>query len=454
MSGSATQEPYTAHTATTVHRPTKAAWASKGVLALTDQGLIAAANFLVALLLARQVPRAEYGAYALAFEVFLLMVVVYSAFILEPMSVFGPSQYKHCLREYMGTILRLHVWVTLFTIAVVGSAAGVVYWFNGNHILARALVGVAVAGPCVLFFWVVRRTYYLNLLPGLAAIGAMVYSGVLLSGLFFCYRLHLLSPMVVFLLMSAAALVTGPVLLTRLNKRLSTGANPPATDDVVRRHWTYGRWALASSITTWGTGAIFYFGVSTFCGLAITGELKALLNLSSPIGQGFAAISLLSLPYASRLQQSAGTGSLKRLVGRLTVLYAGGTAAYFAGVILFGRQILHLLYGDKYASVVIFIPLVGLAMVLRLASTSQAVVLRALQSPNLVFASYSASAIVAAVVGIPAIWAFGLRGAVVANVLSAAAALVLAITLLRRKLHQREATLVQPETALVQPETA
>ena len=99
MSASVTQEPaYTADTETTVQRPTKAGWASKGVLALTDQGLIAASNFLVALLLARQVPRAEYGAYALAFEVFLLMVVVYSAFILEPMSVFGPSQYNHCLR--------------------------------------------------------------------------------------------------------------------------------------------------------------------------------------------------------------------------------------------------------------------------------------------------------------------------------------------------------------------
>lgn len=433
-------------TPTKPHRHSKAAWASKGVMALVDQGVIAASNFLVALLLARQVIPAQYGAYALAFEVFLLIVVIYSAFILEPMSVFGPSAYKDCLRDYMHTILRLHIWVTLFTLVVVGSSALVVHLVSGNDVLVRALLGVAIACPCVLFFWVVRRTYYLNLLPALAATGALIYSTVLLSGLFVCYRFHLLSPMMVFLLMSVAALVTGPTLLVRLNRRLSAGATPLGTRDVVQRHWKYGRWALLSSITTWGMGAIFYFSTSSFHGLAITGELKALLNLSSPVGQGFAAISLLSLPYASRIQHHEGIGSMKRLLGRLTLLYAGGTLAYFAVVMLFGRQILHLFYGGKYSAVVSLIPWIALAMVLRLATTAHAVVLRALQSPNLVFASFSASALVAAVVGIPATWRFGLLGAVVSNSIASAAGLVMAIILVRRKLGQpmAEAGAAQP----------
>ena len=275
---------------TTVQRPTKAAWASKGVMALTDQGLIATANFLVALLLARQVSQAEYGAYALAFEVFLLMVVVYSAFILEPMSVFGPSVYKNCLREYMKTILGLHVWVTLVTFAIVGGAAAFAFLAKGNKPVAMALLGVAVAGPCVLFFWVVRRTYYLNLMPGPAAVGALIYSSVLLSALFVCYREHWLSSMTVFLIMSMAALVTGPTLLVRLNKRLSSGTDSPARSDVIQRHWKYGRWALLSATATWGTGAIFYFSVSSFHGLATTGELKAVLYICLRLVDGFVGI--------------------------------------------------------------------------------------------------------------------------------------------------------------------
>src|SRR5215467_8588021 len=75
-------------------------WVGKGVLAMCDQGVIAAGNFLMSLLLARQLTSANYGAYALALEIFLLLSVFYASFILEPISVFGPSTYRDHVPEY------------------------------------------------------------------------------------------------------------------------------------------------------------------------------------------------------------------------------------------------------------------------------------------------------------------------------------------------------------------
>src|SRR5690348_9270670 len=76
------------------------AWSPKGALALLDQGLISGANFIVGILLARNLAPHEYGAYALAFQVFLFLSVGYSAMVLEPLSVFGSSVYRDTNREY------------------------------------------------------------------------------------------------------------------------------------------------------------------------------------------------------------------------------------------------------------------------------------------------------------------------------------------------------------------
>src|SRR6266568_6842867 len=69
-------------------------WGGKGILTLTDQGLIGSSNFLIGILLARQLSRTQYGAYALAFEVFMVLSLAYACLILEPMLVFGSSTYR------------------------------------------------------------------------------------------------------------------------------------------------------------------------------------------------------------------------------------------------------------------------------------------------------------------------------------------------------------------------
>ena len=101
-----------------------AAWISKGILAVLDQGLIAGSNFLVGVLLARWLAPEQYGAYALAFSIFLLLFQIYHSFVLEPMSVFGGSEYRDCLRGYLGQLLWLHLAIALFVFLALGLSAG------------------------------------------------------------------------------------------------------------------------------------------------------------------------------------------------------------------------------------------------------------------------------------------------------------------------------------------
>src|SRR4051812_35462094 len=153
-------------------------------------------------LLARWLGAEQYGAYALAFAIFILLSLVYQSLLLEPMSVFGPSVYSKRLREYTGTLIWVHAAIALGTFLVMGATALSLAAFHKFGGLPSALLGAAIAAPCVLLFWLARRAYYLKLTPALAAIGAVLYSTLMFASLGLLHHWRLMSPLVAFLVMA------------------------------------------------------------------------------------------------------------------------------------------------------------------------------------------------------------------------------------------------------------
>jgi O-antigen/teichoic acid export membrane protein len=406
-------------------------WLGKGSWAILDQGLISSSNFLIGILLARWLLPEQYGAYALAFEIFSLLAVSYQAMILEPMAVFGSSAYGNRPREYMGTLLWAHFGLAFAIMIVLGISSWVAFEPGASSHLGQALGGVAIAAPCVLLLRLARQGFYLRLAPKAAAFGAAVYCSIVLGGLFAVYRWGRLDVFSAFLLMGIASLITSVVLLPRLGPVLGLGLR--SLDEISRRHWVYGRWALASSVLISSPWEIQYASLSIFSGMAAIGDLKALLNFYVPVSQTLAAFSLLSLPYASRVYNRGGTAGIRRLTQRLYWTYSGATIAYWIVIVLFRKTIISSFYGGKYVGVADLVPWLALASVLTSLSMVQTTCLRAIQSPASVFIAYCACSAVALILGVPAAWLFGLRGAVFAVVASSATAVVSGFILLRRR---------------------
>src|SRR5579872_2840865 len=109
---------------------TAARWATKGGLAILDQGLISGSNFLIGILLARWLVPAEYGAFSLAFSVFLLLSYVYQSLLSEPQAVFSGSSYRQCLRGYLKALLSIQLVVTIFGLVLLGGSAAIVYFMG------------------------------------------------------------------------------------------------------------------------------------------------------------------------------------------------------------------------------------------------------------------------------------------------------------------------------------
>lgn len=402
-----------------------------------DQGLISGSNFVLSILLARWLVPEQYGAYAVAFGFFILLSLVYGALVLEPMAVFGGSSYRSALKGYLGSLIWIHVAMSVAIAAVFGASAFIAWRSAPGNGLGGALAGVTIASPCVLLFWLARRSFYLELSPSKAAIGALVYCLLSLGCLFVLYEKGWLSPFSAFVLIGIAALVTGIYLLLRLRGELSSSPFDHSVGDVWGRHWRYGSWALLSCVASWIPANIYYALLSSFATMAQSGQLKALMNFTLPVEQVKMALGLLFLPYAASALARDGRSSAGSLSRRMTLVAVGVAVAYWTVVLVFQGKAFHALYSGRYSEVAHLLPIVAIGSIAWCGSFGSAIVLRAMESPSSVFIAFGLSTVASLVIGIPATRIFGLSGAIWGTNVSDLLSWVFLIWLLRRKMAGR-----------------
>jgi len=422
-------------------------WITKGGLAILDNGLISGSNFLLGILLARWLAPDEYGAYALAFSIFILVGFLYQALLLEPLSVFAGSAYRDNLRGYLRKTLWIHWAISLSTGVVIGGGALLAKVLGHSPVLPIALAGMAIATPFLCIHAMARRSFYLKLSPGPAAFGAAFYCGMVVGGVFLIYRRGWLTSFTAFLIMAGAALVGALVMLWQLNRALDPATGEPKLREIWRKHWEYGSWALATCVVGWIPNYVYIPLVSTFSGMAAAGELRALMNLAAPVLQTYAALSMLFLPFAARVADEEGAKAATGLTRKLALLFVVGAVAYWAVLIPLRHPLFQFLYAGKYMESAYLIPLFGLETIVWSASLGPAIVLRGMQSPRSLFVANGAASVVALVVGIPATRFFGLQGVIWSMILANALYVVVAFILYGRKV----ATLRVPTMAVPEP---
>jgi O-antigen/teichoic acid export membrane protein len=409
-------------------------WVTKGGFAILDQGLISGSNFLISILLARWLVPAQYGAFSTAFSVFLFLSYVYQSLLSEPQAVFSGSAYRQCLRGYLKALLSIQAVVTVFGLVLLGGSAAIAYAMGKADGFPGALAGVAIASPCILFFWLLRRSYYMNLAPARAAMGAFLYFVLTTGGLFVAYRKAWISPFSAYLLMAIGALGTGLFLLSQIKKALPADTcDAPTAAQAWKKHWEYGRWALGVSVVTWIPYYMYYPLVSMFSGMAQAGQLRAVMNLALPLEQSYTALSILFLPYAARICREKGISSSGPLVRRITMLFVAGSVVYWAILIPFKGVAFHLLYGGKYMELAPLIPHVALGTTLWSAAFGPAILLRAIESPDSIFYARIVASVLSLVVGVPATKYFGLWGVVWSVIVANIAAFLISMYILQRK---------------------
>lgn len=391
-------------------------WTTKGSLAIADQGLFAGSNFLLNVLLACWLSPADYGAFALAYSIFLLLGVFQTAILTQPMLVFGPGKYRERFPEYLGILLRGHFALMLPGAALVAAAAFLLGWLYSPAV-ERAFLALAIAGPFILLLWLLRRAFYVRLNPGWATAGGAVYLLILLAGAVALHSAGRLTPATGFLAMAAASLVTCLVLFALLRPKLAT--EPSTIRAIAADHWRYGKWAAATAAPSWVSSNIYFLVLPAWVGLEAAGVLKALMNLAMPALQSTTALGGLLLPILVRDRHRGGPNAMAKTMKLSLALFLSGSACYLALLWEFRLAIFHLLYAGKYTQYASW-PLLLVGIVPMLASFSAVLggALCALERPDSVFWCWLASSGVALGIGVTLAARIGVSGALAGMVVS------------------------------------
>lgn len=384
-------------------------WIRRGAAALADQGLFAVGNFLLNVLLARWLSARDYGAFTVAFSVFLLFGTLHTAALTEPMLVFAPGKWSHQFTEYVRSLLRLHWWGAAIGSAALIILAGLDFLF-GNRALSGSFLALSVSGPIILLTWLARRACYARLQPELAAMGGGAYLVTMIVFLFALRSAEIVNPMSAVLAMGAAGLVSLVVLIPALGIKLEGIGGSPVDPIIAQDHWNYGKWALATAILGWIPTNLFVLVLPLGAGLEASGAFRALLNLFIPMMHAISALGILALPAMVKVWTNS-SQEYGRLVGRLAATFAVVAALYGLTIALFGRALIDWLYASKYAA---YAPVIGfLAPVPAFAGLAAVFgsALRAVERPDLVFRAYLFPAIAAISVGAFLSYFHGVSGA-------------------------------------------
>ena len=381
----------------------------KSLAAIMDQGILSGSNFAISVLLARWMPVSDYAAYAVALSVFYLLSGIHNALLLEPMTVFGGARYRLRLRTYEGTLLCLHAGLSLFlSLFLVISA-----WLlpAQAHATRLALCGLSLFTPTVLLHWLARRAAYLEMRPNLAAAASFVYGIISLGGALLLCRSGVLSPFTAPLPQCVAALFSSVLLLVVLKPKLLSHRADVRMPVVVLEHWSYGKWVIATAVGYWLSTGAYYMVVALVLPALQTAELRALLNLATPLNQAISALGLLILPLASAAYADGQQSQFKSIARLTTLSFTLFGIAYLIFLAFAGAPLMKLLYHGRYFEVAALLPLSAVPTVLLCAAEGSVISLRARMLPSTVFWAYTLAGVCSIPFGILFTLVSGLKGA-------------------------------------------
>lgn len=400
-------------------------WIQKGGFAILDQGLFAGTNFLANVLLARWLEPAEYGAFAVAYSAFVCLGTFHTAVLTEPMLIFGAGKYAGNFPQYMRLLLRGHWSVTGLMALLVGLVA-LLCWWGSVGALAQVLAALALALPCILFQWLVRRAFYVRFEPQWAALGGLLYLALMLLGIYGLHWNHGLSPASALVTMGCASLVVGLALTVILRSQGLAGTPQPALATVLADHWQYGKWASVTTTALWVSREISYPLLPIWAGLEGTAVVRALMNLAMPLLHANGAITILLIPRCVAAFQAEGKKGLNRSLWLAFLFLAAGAVLYWGVLFVCRHTVLLWLYGDRYSAYTDVLLLAGLLPLTEAAVSVLSAALRAVERPDTIFWCHLVALGVALTGGLWLLAVYGVTGAIAGRLAaSLAAALVL-----------------------------
>jgi len=390
-------------------------WVNKGFFSILDQGLFAGTNFALNIILARWMDCSSYGAFTTAYSIFLLAGTFHTAILTEPMLVFGAGKYANYFKSYRDFLIWAH-WRFAALASLFLGIAGLVFWLGKNPLLPQAFCGLAISSPFILLLWLVRRTFYPQMKPHLAAAGGSLYLIILSFTVWFFYHCKMLSLLTVFTAMGLASGLVSIAFL-KFQKNQQSIFCPIDKQLMIKDHRDYGKWSAATAGLTWIPGNIYFILLPAIISFDASAILKAHMNLIMPALHVSSALCLLLLPKFVVEYQQNQSNFIQR-VYKILLIFAAGSFSYGLLLYCFYKPMLHWLYDGKYQGSTFLTIAICIYPVFGTLSDVLGSIIRAMNKPAFIFRYNVISVIITLTLGIVFVNQYGIAGAAWAMVLS------------------------------------
>ena len=389
----------------------------KGFWAIGDQGLFAGANFLLNILLARWLSPEAYGAFAIAYSIFVFIGIMNASFLIQPMLVFGSERFAGRFPAYL-RLLLLRGTGGFAAIGALLLAAGASWFaYTGSADLSLALFGLALTLPFLLFVRVARRALYVHDHHHWATLGGGVYLACIATLLYGVHAYATVSVWTAMLVLGGASVVSGGFMSSYLEGWTTARADSSLVDEVLQRHWEFGSWAAGTGAANWMMGNIYILVLPLWGSLEASGAFKALMNLVKPVLHTYSAFSMLLIP---EFVEALSKGRFWQKALLVSACLLGGSGAYWLLIGLFGPEIMGLLYGDQYSTYAPLLWVLGAYPFLDSARVVLEAGLRAIERPDWLFWAYVGGATMTLTAGLGLLAQHGILGAMLGLTASSA----------------------------------
>jgi len=385
---------------------------------IADQALAVGGTFLANVMLARTQTKEEYGMFALSYSVFTFVAGLHNSAILEPCTIYGSGRYRNRFSEYLRLMVQVNALVGLLLMSLVLSVCLALYWIAPQY-LSGALLGLGVTVGVLLSGTFLRRVFYIQRQPALAAQASLVCFVTIACGLWLAAKTQILNGFSVFVILALGWIAAG----LGLRKKLALGHPGQSFQNSEpgywSEHWKYSKWVLSTAFVFQFTTQGYYWLAAGILSVKQVAELRVMYLLVAPVDQIFIALSYLIIPalaarYASNRKEEF--LSISKRYGLATV---SATALFVLAVHVVGRPMMHWLYAGKFDDLMPLLYVLAFLPLLMGIGNAMSCALNAAEKPKFVFHAYVCSGAATVIGGIPLVIHFGLLGAVYGMLLSA-----------------------------------
>lgn len=376
-----------------------------GALAVMDQAVISASNFVTMVVMARVLSADAFGLFTLGYAVLFLLNALQDSVITEPHAVLSARRTGSDFVDYTTST----AWSQLAFVLAIALAAGLLVIVtavtDADDVGPFACLGIAAVGWQLQEF--VRRVLFVqSRLRAVVVNDVLSFGGqaIAVIGLSVGHALTVDSGLLAIGVTSLVAAALGGLQVRPVLRGRAAWAD-------VRSNLAFGRWLAAAQVSFNVAIRSYLYLVAALVGTGGTGFLGAATVLFGPINVLlFSAGTLLPIRLA-RTRAVRGDADLRGQLARFQLLTTPLIVAYCLAIAIAANPLMTFLYGDKYPDATAVIFILAVYNILRYPAGILTAGMKARQQARGIFVANTAAAVFAVLGGSILVAAFGVAGA-------------------------------------------